>query len=316
MTTLAQRVRGMGWRRVLLYAVLAVFAIFYLMPIYVLVVTSLKSFAEVNLYRMWDLPSGFYLESFTKAWFGSEAEGFRGLNVNFMNSVYLAIPATIISAMLGSVNGYVLTKWKFKGSDILFPLLLFGMFIPYQSVLIPLVKSLQWLTSVQNPMTHWALWELPAFRWIGQLLPIRFYGSITGLILVHVVYGIPITTLIFRNYYANVPNELIEAAKIDGATIFGIYSRVLFPLSLPGFVVVMIWQFTSIWNDFLFAVTITSNPQSQPVTVGLNNLAGSYIVEWNVQMAGALMAALPTLLVYVFLGRFFMRGLMAGSLKG
>jgi glucose/mannose transport system permease protein len=145
---------------------------------------------------------------------------------------------------------------------------------------------------------------------------IKLYGTIPGLILTHIVYGIPITTLIFRNYYATVPTELVEAAKIDGASIFGIYRRVMFPLSMPGFVVVMIWQFTSVWNDFLFAVTIAQNPRIQPVTVALNNLAGSYIVEWNVQMAGALMAALPTLLVYVFLGRYFMRGLLAGSLKG
>ena len=130
------------------------------------------------------------------------------------------------------------------------------------------------------------------------------------------VYGIPITTLIFRNYYAAVPTDLVEAAKIDGANIFGVYRHVLFPLSMPGFVVVMIWQFTSIWNDFLFAVTVTGNPEVQPITVALNNLAGSFVVEWNVQMAGALLAALPTLLVYIFLGRFFMRGLMAGALKG
>jgi glucose/mannose transport system permease protein len=177
---------------------------------------------------------------------------------------------------------------------VLFPLLLFGMFIPYQSILIPLVQTLQKI----------------------NIFGVKFYGSIPGLILAHVIYGIPITTLIFRNYYANVPTELVEAARIDGANIFGIYRHVLFPLSLPGFVVVMIWQFTSIWNDFLFAATVTSNPATQPITVGLNNLAGSYIVEWNVQMAGALIAALPTLLVYIFLGRFFMRGLMAGSLKG
>jgi glucose/mannose transport system permease protein len=129
------------------------------------------------------------------------------------------------------------------------------------------------------------------------------------------VYGIPITTLIFRNYYANVPTDLVEAAKIDGASLTGIYTRIIFPLSLPGFVVVAIWQFTSIWNDFLFAATITSSPNIQPVTVALNNLAGSYIVEWNVQMAGALIAALPTLIVYIVLGRFFMRGLMAGALR-
>jgi len=282
------------WQRVVLYAVLVAFAVLYLMPVYVLVVTGMKSFAEVSLYRMWDPPSGLHFDSYAKAWFGSEAEGFRGLNVNFMNSVYLTIPATILSAMWGSINGYILAKWKFRGSNVLFPLLLFGMFIPYQSILIPLVQTLQKI----------------------NIFGVRLYGSIPGLILAHVIYGIPITTLIFRNYYANVPTELIEASRIDGANIFGIYRHVLFPLSLPGFVVVMIWQFTSIWNDFLFAATITSNPEAQPITVGLNNLAGSYIVEWNVQMAGSLIAALPTLLVYIFLGRFFMRGLMAGSLKG
>ena len=282
------------WQRVVLYAVLVAFAIFYLMPVYVLIATGLKSFAEANLNRMWDLPKGLHFDSYIKAWFGSEAEGFRGLNVNFMNSVYLTVPATIISALWGSINGYILAKWKFRGSDVLFPLLLFGMFIPYQSILIPLVQTLQKI----------------------NIFGVRFYGSIPGLILAHVIYGIPITTLIFRNYYAAVPTELVEAARIDGANIFGIYRHVLFPLSVPGFAVVMIWQFTSIWNDFLFAVTVTSNPATQPITVGLNNLAGSYIVEWNVQMAGALMTALPTLLVYIFLGRYFMRGLMAGSLKG
>ncbi len=299
MTTQTRKLRGskkspIRWQRVVLYAVLVAFAIFYLMPVYVLIATGLKSFAEANLYRMWDLPQGLHFDSYVKAWFGSEAEGFRGLNVNFMNSVYLTVPATILSAMWGSINGYILSKWKFRGSDVLFPLLLFGMFIPYQSILIPLVQTLQKI----------------------NLFGVKFYGSIPGLILAHVIYGIPITTLIFRNYYAAIPTELVEAARIDGANIFGIYRHVLFPLSVPGFVVVMIWQFTSIWNDFLFAATVTSNPATQPITVGLNNLAGSYIVEWNVQMAGALMTALPTLLVYIFLGRYFMRGLMAGSLKG
>jgi len=280
------------WQRVLLYIALIAFALFYLMPVYLLVITSLKSYTQVSLATMWSLPTKFGINSFRDAWFG--VGGTRGLGVNFMNSVYLVIPATILSAMLGSINGYVLTKWKFKGSDTLFPLLLFGMFIPYQSILIPLVQVLS---------------KIP---WFGGHL----YGSIAGLVFVHVIYGIPITTLIFRNYYAAVPNELVEAARIDGANIFGVYRHILFPLSLPGFVVVMIWEFTSVWNDFLFAVTITSSPSVQPVTVGLNNLAGSYIVEWNVQMAGSLMAALPTLLVYVILGRFFMRGLLAGSLKG
>ena len=289
-----KRRRPLRWSRVVLYLVLIGFALVYLMPIYVLLVTGLKSFAEVNLTDMWKLPAGLHFDSYIKAWSGSQAEGFRGLNVNFLNSVYLTVPATLLSAMWGSINGYILAKWRFRGSEVLFPLLLFGMFIPYQSILIPLVQTLQKIS----------------------IFGVGLYGTIPGLILAHVIYGLPITTLIFRNYYANIPTELIEASRIDGANIFGIYRHILFPLSLPGFVVVMIWQFTSIWNDFLFAVTITSNPASQPITVGLNNLAGSYIVEWNVQMAGALIAALPTLLVYIFLGRFFMRGLLAGSLKG
>jgi len=283
------------WQRLLLYLVLITLAALFLIPVYLLLITSMKSFTEVSLSRMWDLPLSLSIDSFSNAWFGSQAGGFRGLGNNFMNSVYLAIPATLISAFLGSLNGYILTKWKFRGSDVLFPLLLFGMFIPYQSILIPLVQVLS---------------KIP---WFGGG---SLYDTIPGLIFVHIVYGIPITTLIFRNYYAAIPNELIEASRIDGATIFGIYRYILFPLSMPGFVVVMIWQFTSVWNDFLFAVTITGNPASQPITVGLNNLAGSYIVEWNVQMAGALLTALPTLAVYILLGRFFMRGLLAGSLKG
>jgi glucose/mannose transport system permease protein len=273
----------------LIYAILVLFAAFYLMPVYVLLVTGMKGFVEVSLPRMWDLPSGLYFDSFLRAWFGSQAQGFRGLSTNFLNSVKLVVPATLLSAMLGSMNGYVLAKWRFRGSEILFPVLLFGMFIPYQSVLIPLVQTLQ---------------------------KMQLYGSIPGLIFVHVVYGIPITTLIFRNYYATVPTELVEASKIDGASLLGIYRWIMFPISMPGFVVALIWQFTSIWNDFLFGVVVTPNPAVQPVTLTLNNLAGSYIVEWNVQMAGALLAALPTLLVYIFLGRYFMRGLLAGSLKG
>ncbi len=289
MTAQATRPTPIRWSRIVLYAILIIAAAFYLLPVYVLVITGMKSFQEVSLARMWDLPSGIYLDSFAKAWFGKESEGIRGLSENFMNSVYLTVPATILSALLGSLNGYVLSKWKFRGSDVLFPLMLFGMFIPYQSILIPLVQVLQTM---------------------------GLYGSLWGLIFVHVVYGIPITTLIFRNYYAAIPNELVEASKIDGANILGIYRHILFPISMPGFVVVMIWQFTSIWNDFLFGVIVTSRPSVQPITVALNNMAGSYIVEWNVQMAGALLTALPTLLVYIFLSRYFMRGLLAGSLKG
>lgn len=276
--------------RIGVYFLLFFFAVIYLVPVYVMLSSSLKTFQEVqDLSRLWAPPENLTLESFRAAWSGIPEKGLRGLSRNLLNSVYLTIPATIISAILGSLNGYVLSKFKFPGANVIFPLMLFGMFIPYQSVLIPLTQTL---------------------RAIG------LGGSLTGLILVHVIYGIPITTLIFRNYYAEVPTDLVEAARIDGASILGVYLRVLFPLSLPGFVVVIIWQFTNIWNEFLFAVTILQRPEAQPITVALRNLAGSQIKEWNMVMAGTLIAALPTLLIYILMGRYFIRGLLAGSVKG
>jgi glucose/mannose transport system permease protein len=282
MSTVAMRpARRLPWPRVLLYALMIALAAFYVLPIYLLLITSFKSFDQVSLSRMWELPQGLYFESFSRAW--------EVMGKSFINSIILVVPATVISCLLGSMNGYILSKWRFPGSDILFTLILFGMFIPYQSVLIPLVRVLS---------------------------TIGLYGSIGGLILTHVVYGIPITTLIFRNYYVGVPTELVEAGKIDGADFFGIYRHILFPISAPGFVVVAIWQFTSIWNEFLFGLIITNAPERRPVTVALQNLSGSQYTQWNVQMAGALIVALPTLLVYIFLGRYFLRGLLAGSLKG
>ncbi len=266
--------------RVVTLVLLGALALFFLLPVWVMLITGLKPFADVSLARMWELPSGIYMDNFQAA--------LRALGPNLLNSVMLAVPAALISSVLGSMNGYILSKWKFRGSDVIFTAFLFGMFIPYQSVLIPLVQFMQ---------------------------TINLVGGIPGLILVHVVYGIPITTLIFRNYYATVPGEVIESGRIDGAGFFGIYRHIALPLSLPGFAVVLIWQFTNIWNEFLFAIVLT-RPDAWPVTVALNNLAGSQIVEWNVQMAGALLAALPTLAVYIILGRFFLRGLMAGALKG
>lgn len=284
------RREGFDPMRIGLYVLLILFAILFLIPVYVLLSSSLKSFTEVqNLGQLWTPPNALHVETFQQAWSGIPEKGIRGLKGNLLNSIYLTVPATIISAILGSLNGYILSKWKFKGADVIFPLMLFGMFIPYQSILIPLTQTLS---------------------------RIGLGGSLWGLILTHVVYGIPITTLIFRNYYAEVPNDIIESARIDGAGIFRIYRYVLFPLSLPGFVVVIIWQFTNIWNEFLFAVTILQKPELQPITVALQNLAGSQIKEWNVVMAGALIAAVPTLIVYILMGRYFIRGLLAGSVKG
>ncbi len=267
-------------RRILVYVLLIFFAILFLIPVYMVVVTSFKSLDQIDLRTMWQIPQSLNPASFTEA--------LDKLSPNFLNSLRLVIPATVISAVLGSLNGYVLSKWRFRGANILFPLMLFGMFIPYQAILIPLVQFLR---------------------------SINLYGNINGLILVHVVYGLPITTLIFRNYYVEVPDEMLEAGAIDGAGFWKLYRYIVLPISLPGFVVVIIWQFTQIWNEFLFGVTI-SGPGSQPITVALQNLAGSQIVEWNVQMAGAFLTALPTLLVYILLGRYFIRGLLAGSVKG
>jgi glucose/mannose transport system permease protein len=272
-----------------IYLGLVLLAGFYLIPVYILVVTSFKPFGEVSLETMWNLPRGFDLSSFAQAWNGDPMTGTRGLGQNFWASLQMAIPATLGALILGSINGYVLAKWPFRYSNIIFALLLFGMFIPYQAILVPLVNTLQ---------------------------AIGIYGTIPGLILTHIVYGLPISTLIFRNFYADLPKELIDSGQVDGAGILGVYRHIVLPLSLPATVVVVIWQFTQIWNDFLFGVVVTANPESQPLTVALNNLAGSFVVPWNVQMAGALIAALPTLLIYIFMGRYFVQGLLAGSVKG
>ncbi len=275
----AARPRG---RRVqwLTYLLLIVAAAFFLLPIYLVVVTSLKLPADINLATTWELPRHWNWHSYAVAW--------QAFAPKLRNSLVLAVVATAASAVMGSMNGYILSKWRFPGANLLFPLMLFGMFIPYQSVLIPLFQFL---------------------RNIG------LYGSLWGLILTHVVYGLPITTLIFRNFYAEIPDEMVEAARIDGAGFFGIYSRIIFPLSISGFVVVIIWQFTQIWNEFLFAVTLTRQ-STQPITVALAQLAGGEAVNWNLPMAGAVLAALPTLIIYVVLGRYFIRGLLAGSVKG
>ena len=267
--------------RLFSYALLILLSAVFLLPVYVMLVTAGKSLSEAQNSSMWAPPTSLSGQGFATA---VEMMG-RGV----WNRIMLTIPATILSCMIGSINGYCLSKWKFKGSDVLFTMVLFGMFIPYQSILIPLVVFLQ---------------------------KVGLYNSIGGLILVHVIYGVPITTLIFRNYYATVPGELIEAGRIDGAGLLRIYWNVFLPVSLPAFVVVAIWQFTNIWNEFLFAVTLIGDPSRQPVTVALQNLSGSMISQWNTQMAGALIASAPTLLVYILLGRYFVGGLMAGSVKG
>ncbi|MFN8439308.1 MAG: carbohydrate ABC transporter permease [Caldilineaceae bacterium] len=269
------------WTRGAIYLVLLAFAAFYAMPIYVLLITGLKPFEDINVTKMWELPKGIYFGSFVEAW-GLVAP-------NFKNSVMITIPAAVLSSFIGSINGYIFSKWRFKGADTLFILFLVGMFLPYQGILIPLVLTLQFF---------------------------HLYGTLPGLILTHCIFGIPITALLFRGYYAGIPNELLDAGKIDGCGFFGLYRWILLPISMPAFAVVLLWQFTSIWNDYLIGLVVLSNPIMAPVNVAVKNVAGSYSVDWNVQMAAALIAALPTIVVYLALGKLFMRGLLAGSLKG
>jgi glucose/mannose transport system permease protein len=264
-----------------IYFALIAFSLFYLMPFYVMFITGLKPYEDLNVTRMWELPKGIHLDGITEAW--------RRVAPNFYNSAIITIPAALISSLIGSMNGYIFAKWRFPGSDTLFILFLVGMFLPYQGILIPLVRLLQ---------------------------IVGLYGKVGGLIAVHCIFGIPITALLFRSYYAGIPNELLDASKIDGCGFFRIYRHILLPISMPAFAVVLLWQFTSIWNDYLIGLVVLSNPRLAPVNVAVQNIAGSWSVEWNVQMSAALIAALPTIVVYLALGKLFMRGLLAGSLKG
>jgi glucose/mannose transport system permease protein len=276
--------------RVFIYLLLLLFALFYLLPLYVMGVNSLKPLEEITGGNMMALPSQWTLAPWASAWstaqIGVEPTGLRPY---FLNSILMVVPAVAISTIVGALNGYVLTKWRFRGDTWVFGLMLFSCFIPFQIVLIPMALVL------------------------GQL---GLAGSVPGLVLVHVVYGIGFTTLYYRNYYAAFPTELVRAAQIDGAGFFQIFWRILLPVSGPITVVSVIWQFTNIWNDFLFGASFGG--VNQPMTVALNNLVQSStgVKEYNVHFAGAILAALPTLFVYIVAGRYFVRGLMAGSVKG
>ena len=277
--------------RTVIYALLVLFALYYLMPLFVMGTTSLKTLDDIRTGNLLALPVQVSLDAWVKAW-GSACTGVYcgGLKGNFLNSVSFVVPAVIISTLIGAFNGYVLTMWRFKGSDLLFTGLLIGCFIPFQVVLLPMAQTLGWL-GIAN--------------------------STAGLIFVHVVYGLAFTTLFFRNFYVTVPAELTKAARIDGAGFFTIFLRIILPLSPPIIVVCVIWQFTQIWNDFLFGVVFSSG-QRQPITVALNNLVNTTtgVKEYNVDMAAAIIAGLPTLLVYVLAGKYFLRGLTAGAVKG
>jgi glucose/mannose transport system permease protein len=290
-TTIETAVRTNPLWRALIYVVLIVFAVYYLLPLYVMIVNSLKPLDEIRQGDMLSFPHQFTIDPWLSAWSTAQI-GVQptGLKPFFLNSILMVIPAVALSTLFGALNGYVLTKWRFPRDNLVFTLMLLACFIPFQIVLIPMAKILG---------------------------VIGLAGTRTGLVLVHTIYGIGFTTLFFRNYYEAFPTELVRAAMIDGASFFQIFRRILLPSSGPIIVVTVIWQFTNIWNDFLFGVSF-ADIYSMPVTVALNNLVSSStgVKEYNVHFAGAILAALPTLIVYVVSGRYFVRGLMAGAVKG
>jgi glucose/mannose transport system permease protein len=280
-----------NFHRVVLWGALLLFAAFFLTPLYVMLTTSLKDMNEIRAGNLLALPQSPSLASWAKAWSTAcTGTDCGGLKPFFLNSVFMVVPAVLVSTAIGAINGYVLSKWRFRGSEVMFAMMLFGVFMPMQVVLLPMSQILGWL---------------------------GIASSIWGLIVVHVVAGLPSTTLFFRNYYVGLPDELIKAAMLDGAGFWRIFWRIVLPLSTPILVVTLIWQFTNIWNDFLYGV-VFSGIDSKPITVALNNLSNtsSTVKEYNVDMAAAMIAALPTLFVYIVAGKYFVRGLTAGAVKG
>lgn len=283
--------RVMSGRNIMLYGTLFVAAVYYLLPLYVMIVTSLKGMPEIRLGNIFSPPLEITFEPWVKAW-ATACTGLNcdGLSRGFWNSVRITVPSTILSIAIASVNGYALANWRFKGADLFFSILVVGAFIPYQVMIYPIVIVL---------------------REIG------IYGTLSGLIVVHSIFGMPILTLLFRNYFASLPAELFKAARIDGAGFWQIFLRIMLPMSLPIFVVAMILQITGIWNDFLFGVVFT-RPEYYPMTVQLNNIVNSVqgVKEYNVNMAATILTGLVPLVVYFISGRLFVRGIAAGAVKG
>nr|WP_026613770.1 carbohydrate ABC transporter permease [Ensifer aridi] len=283
--------RRLSRRNIIVYGTLIVVSLYYLLPLYVMIVTSLKGMPEIRVGNIFAPPLEITFEPWVKAW----AEACTGLNCDglsrgFWNSVRITVPSVVISIAVASVNGYALANWRFKGADLFFTILIVGAFIPYQVMIYPIVIVL---------------------REMGV------YGTLTGLVIVHTIFGMPILTLLFRNYFAGLPEELFKAARVDGAGFWTIYFKIMLPMSLPIFVVAMILQVTGIWNDFLFGVVFT-RPEYYPMTVQLNNIVNSVqgVKEYNVNMAATILTGLVPLTVYFVSGRLFVRGIAAGAVKG
>jgi glucose/mannose transport system permease protein len=282
---------------VFLYGTLIVVACYYALPLYVMITTSLKTMDEIRGGNIFSLPTEWTIEPWIKAW-ATACTGINcdGLSRGFWNSVRILIPSLILSIAIASVNGYALANWKYKGAELIFAILMIGAFIPYQVMLYPIVLVL---------------------RNIGDFFGFQLYGTLGGLVIVHTIFGMPILTLLFRNYFSSLPEELFKAARVDGAGFWGIFFQIMLPMSLPIFVVAMILQVTGIWNDFLFGVIYTK-PDIYPMTVQLNNIVNSVqgVKEYNVNMAATLLTGLVPLTIYFISGKLFVRGIAAGAVKG
>ncbi|HZB63091.1 MAG TPA: carbohydrate ABC transporter permease [Microvirga sp.] len=286
-----RRPRRLTVGRIGVYAFLITAALFFLLPLWIMVVTSLKPMEEIRLGNIVALPAALTFEAWTKAW-SSACTGLEcnGISVGFWNSVRILVPSVILSITVGAINGYALSFWRVKGANVMFGVLLLGAFIPYQVFLYPLVRI---------------------FSTTG------IYNSLTCIVIVHVIFGLPTMTLLFRNYYAGLPIELFKAARIDGGGFWTIFLRVILPMSTPMLVVATILQVTGIWNDFIFGLTFAGR-ENLPMTVQLNNIVNSTQGEraYNVDMAATMLAALVPLVVYFVSGRWFVRGIAAGAVKG
>jgi glucose/mannose transport system permease protein len=279
------------WGRIGIYGFLLITALFFLLPLYVMLVTSFKELDEIRLTSIFSLPQSMNWDYWKVAW-SSACTGLdcSGLQVGFWNSVRILIPSVVISVMFGAINGYALSFWKIKGANLLFACLLLGAFIPYQVFIYPLIR---------------------VYAQIG------IYGTLTGVVVSHVIFGMPIMTLLFRNYYSTLPLELFNAARIDGAGFFKVFFIIMLPMSKPIIIVAVIMQVTNIWNDFLIGLVFAGS-DNLPMTVQLNNIVNTTTGEraYNVNMAATILTSLVPLIIYVASGRWFVRGIASGAVKG
>ncbi|MBI1218626.1 MAG: ABC transporter permease subunit [Rhodobacteraceae bacterium] len=287
----ASRLRRAIAVRIAIYVALTLAAALFLVPLLIMVLTSFKTMDEIRSGTIFDLPHALDWTAWLKAWSGAcTGLDCRGISPGFWNSVHILVPSVILSIFCGSITGYALAVWRFRGANAVLLALMVGAFLPYQVIIYPLVKILSFL---------------------------GIYGSLAGIVTLHIVFGMPLMTMLFRNHFVSIPADLIKAARVDGAGFFRIFFSILLPMSPNMLIVAVILQVTGIWNDFLLGL-IFAGQANQPMTVQLNNIVVNAhgTVEYNVNMAATILTALPPLLVYLISGRYFVRGIASGSVKG